>query len=61
MRFISSSLPTHRLPNKLAMLVDEFADYGGLRAAHDVAARRLIIVVPCKVVEKSVGVIFIPQ
>ena len=25
------------------MLVDEFADYGGLRAAHDIAARRLIM------------------
>jgi hypothetical protein len=32
---------THRLPDKLAMLVDEFADYGGLRAAQDIAARRL--------------------
>lgn len=32
---------THRLPDKLAMLVDEFADYGGLRPALDIAARRL--------------------
>jgi AAA domain-containing protein len=32
---------THRLPDKLAMLVDEFADYGGLRAAQDIVARRL--------------------
>ena len=32
---------THRLPDKLAMLVDEFADYGGLRAAQDIVVRRL--------------------
>ena len=31
---------THRLPDKLAMLVDEFADYGGLISAPEIASRR---------------------
>jgi superfamily I DNA and/or RNA helicase len=31
---------THRLPDKLAMLVDEFADYGGLNSSPEIASRR---------------------
>jgi superfamily I DNA and/or RNA helicase len=31
---------THRLPDKLAMLVDEFADYGGLNSSPEIAGRR---------------------
>jgi AAA domain len=31
---------THRLPDRLAMLVDEFADYGGLNSAPEIASRR---------------------
>jgi hypothetical protein len=34
---------THRLPDKLAMLVDELADYGGLKSASGIAGRRLIV------------------
>jgi hypothetical protein len=32
---------THRLPDKLASLVDDFAQYGGLISAPEVAGRRL--------------------
>jgi energy-coupling factor transporter ATP-binding protein EcfA2 len=32
---------THRLPDNLAMLVDEFADYHGLTSAPEIAGRRL--------------------
>jgi superfamily I DNA and/or RNA helicase len=32
---------THRLPDRLACLVDDFAQYGGLRSAPEVASRRL--------------------
>jgi ABC-type oligopeptide transport system ATPase subunit len=32
---------THRLPDNLAMLVNEFADYHGLTSAPDIAGRRL--------------------
>ena len=32
---------THRLPDKLAMLVNEFADYNGLTSAPDISGRRL--------------------
>jgi energy-coupling factor transporter ATP-binding protein EcfA2 len=32
---------THRLPDKLASLVNDFAQYGGLLSAHEVAGRRL--------------------
>jgi ABC-type oligopeptide transport system ATPase subunit len=32
---------THRLPDKSAMLVDDFADYHGLTSAPDIAGRRL--------------------
>jgi hypothetical protein len=31
---------THRLPDRLALLVDEFADYGGLKSSPDIAGRR---------------------
>ncbi len=34
---------THRLPDKLSGLVDEFARYGGLRSSPDIASRRLIL------------------
>jgi len=34
---------THRLPDKLSGLVDEFAQYGGLRSSPDIASRRLIL------------------
>jgi superfamily I DNA and/or RNA helicase len=34
---------THRLPDKLSGLVDEFAQYGGLRSSAEVASRRLIL------------------
>jgi hypothetical protein len=34
---------THRLPDKSAMLVDEFADYHGLTSAPDIANRRLSV------------------
>jgi superfamily I DNA and/or RNA helicase len=34
---------THRLPDKLSGLVDEFAQYGGLRSSAEVASRRLVL------------------
>jgi energy-coupling factor transporter ATP-binding protein EcfA2 len=34
---------THRLPDKLAMLVDELVDYGGLKSASEISNRRLSI------------------
>lgn len=34
---------THRLPDKLSGLVDEFAQYGGLRSSPEVASRRLVL------------------
>jgi signal transduction histidine kinase len=34
---------THRLPDKISGLVNEFASYGGLRSATDIASRRLIL------------------
>jgi hypothetical protein len=34
---------THRLPDILAKLVDDFAEYGGLESASEVAGRRLNI------------------
>jgi hypothetical protein len=34
---------THRLPDKLSGLVDEFAHYGGLRSSPEVASRRLVL------------------
>ena len=34
---------THRLPDRLSGLVDEFAQYGGLRSAQDIALRRLTL------------------
>ena len=34
---------THRLPDKLSGLVDEFAQYGGLRSSPEIASRRLIL------------------
>jgi superfamily I DNA and/or RNA helicase len=34
---------THRLPDKLSGLVIEFAQYGGLRSANDIAMRRLTL------------------
>jgi hypothetical protein len=34
---------THRLPDRLSWLVDEFAHYGGLRSAQDIASRRLTL------------------
>src|SRR5207247_7550069 len=34
---------THRLPDKLSGLVDEFAQYGGLRSSTEVASRRLVL------------------
>lgn len=37
---------THRLPDKLAMLVDEFADYGGLNSAPEIAGRRMDVKYP---------------
>lgn len=33
---------THRLPDRLAMLVNEFADYGGLNSAPEIASRRFV-------------------
>jgi hypothetical protein len=33
---------THRLPDRLAMLVNEFADYGGLTSAPEIANRRFM-------------------
>jgi superfamily I DNA and/or RNA helicase len=37
---------THRLPDKLAMLVDEFAEYGGLNSAPEIAGRRMDVKYP---------------
>jgi hypothetical protein len=34
---------THRLPDKLSGLVDEFAQYGGLRSSPEIASRRLVL------------------
>jgi hypothetical protein len=34
---------THRLPDKISGLVNEFASYGGLRSAPDIASRRLTL------------------
>jgi energy-coupling factor transporter ATP-binding protein EcfA2 len=34
---------THRLPDKISGLVNEFASYGGLRSAFDIASRRLTL------------------
>jgi hypothetical protein len=34
---------THRLPDKISGLVNEFASYGGLRSATDIALRRLTL------------------
>jgi hypothetical protein len=34
---------THRLPDKISGLVNEFASYGGLRSASDIASRRLTL------------------
>jgi hypothetical protein len=34
---------THRLPDKISGLVNEFASYGGLRSATDIASRRLTL------------------
>jgi superfamily I DNA and/or RNA helicase len=34
---------THRLPDQLAGLVNDFAEYGGLKSADDIAARRLVL------------------
>ncbi len=34
---------THRLPDKISGLVNEFAQYGGLRSAPDIASRRLTL------------------
>jgi hypothetical protein len=45
MKRASSDTPriTHSLPDKLSGLVDEFAQYGGLRFAQDIASRRLTL------------------
>jgi superfamily I DNA and/or RNA helicase len=40
---------THRLPDKLSGLVDEFAQYRGLKSARDIASRRLILDRPAEV------------
>lgn len=45
---------THRLPDKLSLLVDEFANYGGLRSAPDVANRRLDIRSPIDSLYKDI-------
>jgi hypothetical protein len=37
---------SHRLPDRLSGLVNEFANYGGLKSAPEIAPRRLIIEVP---------------
>jgi hypothetical protein len=37
---------SHRLPDRLSGLVNEFANYGGLKSAPEIAPRRLTIVVP---------------
>jgi hypothetical protein len=34
---------THRLPDKLSGLVDEFAQYGGLRSSPEIASRRVVL------------------
>jgi superfamily I DNA and/or RNA helicase len=34
---------THRLPDKLSGLVDEFAQYGGLQSSPEIASRRLVL------------------
>jgi len=34
---------THRLPDRLSGLVDEFAQYGGLRSSPEIASRRLVL------------------
>jgi superfamily I DNA and/or RNA helicase len=34
---------THRLPDKLSGLVDEFAQYGGLQSSPEIASRRLLL------------------
>jgi hypothetical protein len=34
---------THRIPDKLSGLVNEFAQYVGLRSANDIAIRRLTL------------------
>jgi hypothetical protein len=37
---------SHRLPDRLSGLVNEFADYGGLKSAPEIAPRRLTVKVP---------------
>jgi AAA domain len=34
---------SHRLPDRLSGLVDEFAEYNGLRSADDISSRRLVL------------------
>ena len=37
---------SHRLPDRLSALVNEFANYGGLKSAPEIAPRRLAVEVP---------------
>jgi energy-coupling factor transporter ATP-binding protein EcfA2 len=37
---------SHRLPDKLSGLVNEFAKYDGLRSSHEVGSRRLLLDIP---------------
>jgi superfamily I DNA and/or RNA helicase len=37
---------SHRLPDRLSALVNEFANYGGLKSAPEIAPRRLTVEVP---------------
>jgi energy-coupling factor transporter ATP-binding protein EcfA2 len=37
---------THRLPDRLSGLVNEFARYGGLKSSHEIASRRLTLFSP---------------
>ena len=42
---------TYRLPDDLAMLVNEFADYQGLTSAPEIAGRRLVVA--CNTIDKE--------
>lgn len=45
---------THRLPDKLSGLVDEFAQYKGLKSANDIASRRLVLDRPVEVTYREI-------
>ena len=45
---------SHRLPDRLSGLVNDFADYGGLKSAPEIADRRLTLIKPSDIEYRQV-------